>query len=135
MADLKPHLAQVLRYGIVGLSNTALGLALIYALDLGLNVPPKLANGIGYGAGAVVSFVLYKTFVFGSAARLRTVGPRYVAVILVSFMLNQVVLWAGLSILGNGIWEHALAQFSGMATYTVFSFLALRFWVFAPKRF
>ncbi|MFL5297697.1 MAG: GtrA family protein [Phenylobacterium sp.] len=134
MADLKPHLARVFRFAIVGLANTALGLGLIYALDLGLHVQPQLANGIGYVAGALLSFFLQKTFVFRSSGRLTTAGPRFVAVILAAFALNQLVLLLGLSVLGNGAWQHAAAQLGGAVAYTASSFLAFQFWVFPSQK-
>ena len=123
--------AQVARYGLVGLANTALGLAVILGLDLGLHAPPLLANACGYGAGIALGFALNRGFVFGSQANAGRTGPRYLAAVAVCYALNAVVLMAGRACLGQGGLAHSLSQIAAMGAYTVGLFLLSRYWVFA----
>jgi putative flippase GtrA len=47
---------QSLRFGAVGVVNTAIGLTAIYALMFFFGVGPILANAVGYAIGLVISF-------------------------------------------------------------------------------
>ena len=133
MPDRLALLGRAVRYGLVGLLNSALGFAIIAALDIGLHVRPDIANAVGYAVGVLVSFALTKVFVFRSQDRVATTGPRYVVVILAAFALNQIALRLALSALGNGALQHALAQAAGMIVYTGFAFVGCQLWVF-PSR-
>jgi putative flippase GtrA len=133
-SDLGSTIALLARFGLVGLINTAVGLSIIAALDLGLRVPPALANAAGYLVGICVSFVLSRRFVFRSRAAFRSSGPRYLIVVISGFGLNQLVLRLAGQALGGGEWERLAAQLAGMTTYTVFVFVASRWWVFHPAR-
>lgn len=133
MADHAALLGRAVRYGLVGLLNSALGFTVIAALDIGLRVRPEIANAGGYAVGMMVSFALTKVFVFRNRDRVAATGPRYVLVILAAFALNQIALRLALSALGNGALQHALAQAAGMIVYTGFAFVGCQSWVF-PSR-
>jgi putative flippase GtrA len=133
MRDRKALLIRAGRYGLAGMVNTGLGLAVIYALDLGLHVAPALANAIGYAVGVLASFALSKLFVFKSAEPVSATGPRYIAVVLTAFLINQAVLRLTLAVWPPGDLQHAAAQLAGMAAYTIFSFLACQAWVFRVR--
>lgn len=53
-----------LRFGLVGLANTAVGLGTILAM-LAAGLGDYAANMCGYAVGLVVSFVLNRTWTFG----------------------------------------------------------------------
>ena len=126
-------LLRVLRYGLVGILNGVVSLSLIAFLDLGMHVRPDLANALGYAAGITISFTLARTFVFRSTGRVTSTGPRYLAAVATGFVLNQLVLHLVLRWLGAGALQHTAAQLSGIATYTVFVFLACQAWVFRSR--
>jgi len=134
MAELGPFLKRAARYGLVGVLNGIVSLSLIGVLDLGLHVRPDLANAAGYAAGVLLSFVLARSFVFRSDGRVTTTGPRYLLAVVTGFALNQLVLWVALRLLGPGVVQHAVAQLSGIVTYTAFVFLACQVWVFRPQK-
>jgi putative flippase GtrA len=131
MADLGAFAGRALRYGLVGLLNSALGFAIIAGLDIGLHLRPEIANAVGYGIGMLVGFALTKVFVFRNQDRAWSVGPRYGLVILAAFALNQLALRLALLALGSGALQHALAQLTGMVVYTGFAFIGCQLWVFA----
>jgi putative flippase GtrA len=133
MPDPRALLIRAGRYGLAGMVNTGLGLAVIYVLDLGLHVAPALANAVGYAVGVLASFALSRRFVFQSDEPASATGPRYIAVILTAFLINQAVLRLTLAIWPPGGLQHAAAQLAGMAAYTIFSFLACQVWVFRQK--
>lgn len=125
-------IALISRFGLAGLANTAFGLAVIAALDLGFGLDSHLANAAGYGAGMALAFVLNRGFVFRSRESAQTTGPRFVLAALAAFALNQLVLTLALRLLGDADWARLAAQLAGMGAYTVSLFLACRLWVFAP---
>ena len=127
MTDLLRLLA---RFGLAGLANTAVGFAVIAGLDLGLHVQPQLANAAGYVVGIGMGFALNKKFVFGSTGKAKGEFTRYLGVVAVAFAANQGVLAIAHLALGSTPFEHLLAQFAGMATYTVLTFVLSRYFVF-----
>jgi putative flippase GtrA len=134
MAEVvRSFLGRAARYGLAGALNGAVSLSLIALLDLGLRLRPELANAAGYGAGVLMSFALTRSFVFRNNAHVGRTGPRYLLIVATGFALNQLALQAMLRFLGPGQVQHALAQLTGIATYSGFVFLACQLWVFRAR--
>lgn len=131
---MKQLAGAAVRYGLVGVLNTAVGYAVILALDLGLRLNPFLANAGGYAVGLLVSFALSRGFVFRSRDSVRKAGPRYLIAVAASFLLNQLVMGAARPLLPDTALGHAASQLAGMASYTVALFLISYFWVFPQRR-
>ena len=130
--DLKQEAGLLARFGGAGVLNTALGLAVILALDLGVGVDRRLANAAGYAAGAALGLVLQKKFVFRQPAHAPGANLRYFAAMLLAFGLNQVALTlAGIGLPDDRL-GRAAAQLVGMTTYTASQFVLFRLWVFRP---
>jgi putative flippase GtrA len=55
---------QAAKFGTVGLINTGLTLAIIYLMGNALHIPYLIANGIGYMAGFINSFVWNQAWTF-----------------------------------------------------------------------
>jgi putative flippase GtrA len=130
--DLKREAGLLARFGGAGVLTTALGFAVILALDLGAGVDRRLANAAGYLAGAALGLVLQQRFVFRQPAGARPPAARYVLVMAVAFALNQLVLMLAGGVLPQDRLGHAAAQLAGMATYTATQFALFRLWVFRP---
>jgi putative flippase GtrA len=130
--DLKREAGLLARFGGAGVLTTALGLAVILTLDVGLGLDRRLANAAGYLVGAGLGFVLQRAFVFRQPAHAPGSTRRYVAVMLLAFALNQAVLTlAGLALPQDRL-GHTLAQLVAMGTYTATQFALFRLWVFRP---
>ena len=121
---------QAARFGLAGLVTTAVGFAVIAALDIGLHMTPALANAVGYAVGIPLGFALNRGFVFRHGGAITRAGLRYAAAIALALALNQLVLRLAGAALGAGTGPHLAAQLAGMATYTGVSFLTFRFSVF-----
>lgn len=132
--DLKREAGLVARFGGAGMITTAVGLAVILSLDVGLGIDRRAANAAGYLVGAALGLVLQRTFVFRQAAPVRGSTVRYVAVMLLAFALNQAVLTAAGLALPQDRLGHTLAQLVAMATYTATQFALFRLWVFRPAQ-
>ena len=120
----------LLRYGVAGLVNTAIGFSAIVALDLGLGLPPAIANAGGYALGFVVGFALNRASVFRSRGAVGATGLRYLVSVVAAFLLNQAVLRAAGLLLGAGRVQHLAAQAVAMGVYTLALFLLRRLRVF-----
>lgn len=122
-------LARVLRFGLAGLANSAVGWGVIFAgLWAGMNGPA--ANAAGFGVGLILSFTLNRRYVFGvtGAVRGREVA-RFLAAFALAYGANLAVLFAAQEVLGK---DSALAQLPAIGAYIVIFFLLSQFVVFKP---
>lgn len=123
--------AEAIRYGLIGVVNTLLTLAIIFALIYWLDAQPLVANAIGYAIGFCCSYVLNRLWTFRSQAPVgRSVG-RYVVAALIAYGLNALVIHFG--IVWAGISEYWI-QPVGAVVYTVSLFVLSRAWVFRHKQ-
>ena len=86
---------QMVRFAIVGVTNTAVDLTIFWVLQSLLGMPYLLANVMSYGTATFNSFVLNKTWTFSenrNEGRLARQLPTFVAVNLVSLALSTLVL-------------------------------------------
>lgn len=120
-------LRQSLRFAVVGLANTAIGLMAIFAVIFFFNANPALANAIGYAIGLAVSFVLNRFWTFGDTQSIAKVLPYYLLAAAISYLLNLTVVLLGTYHFGVGPY---LVQFFGIGVYTVSMFLGCRWFVF-----
>lgn len=118
---------QALRFGLVGLANTAIGLLAIYAVLFFFAADPAIANAIGYAVGLVVSFLLNRLWTFSDSRSIAKVLPRYLLTAAISYLLNLSVVLIGTHHFGVGPY---LVQFFGIGVYTVAMFLGCRWFVF-----
>jgi putative flippase GtrA len=68
-------LAEMIRYGLVGLVNTAVCLSAIFVSMHVIGLPYALANAIGYALGLIASFLLNRRFTFRSSRRIFSREP------------------------------------------------------------
>ena len=117
----------VLRYGVVGLANTAVGFGGILFCMLVLALPPALSNVLGSAVSYVLGYLLHRRFTFRSSVAHRRGLPSWLLVTAIGFGANLAVL-AKLIALGV---DPVLAQAVAVATYITVTFLLSRFFVFA----
>ncbi len=118
---------QLVRFGVVGATNTALTLA-TYAVLLGLGAPVALAGAAGWGVGAVNGYLLNRAWTFRGAARGAVPAARYVAVQLMGSALNA-------ALVATAVGEEHLPRVAGelavLPPLTILTFVLCRGWVFA----
>jgi putative flippase GtrA len=126
---LPPVVLQLVRFGLVGSTNTALTLA-TYAVLVALHAPVALAGGAGWAVGAVNGFVLNRAWTFRGAARGAVPAARYAVVALAGSGLNAALVSIAVS-------EQHLPRIAGelavLPPVTMLAFLLCRGWVFAPE--
>lgn len=124
-------LTRLLRFGLTGLANSAVGWAVIFG-GLWAGMSGLAANAAGFGVGLVMSFTLNRRFVFGmtGAVRAREV-TRFLAAFAMAYGANLGVLLAAQGVLGA---DNPLAQLPAIGAYVAIFFLLSQFFVFKPAR-
>lgn len=122
-------LARLLRFGLTGLANSAVGWAVIFG-GLWAGMSGLAANAAGYAVGLVLSFTLNRRFVFGVTGKVRAGEVlRFIAAFAIAYGVNVAVLLAAQGVLGEG---SPLAQLPAIGAYIVIFFLLSQFVVFRP---
>jgi putative flippase GtrA len=78
----------LIRYLLVGVVNTLVGLGIIYLAMYFLHMDLASSNAIGYTIGIMVSFVLNKKWTFDSQDQVVYSFLRYLLVLLVAYVTN-----------------------------------------------
>ncbi len=127
-SDMRDLLGQALRFAAVGLLNTLIGVAAIYALMYFWRSGPVAANFFGYLIGLAVSFSLNRLWTFKSERAFANDLPKYLLVAGAAYLTNAGIVSAAVT------WSTVnpyLAQLLGVSVYTSLFFLGCRMFVFA----
>lgn len=120
----KKTLWQLIRFGIVGVINTLITLAVIYLLQEVLDVKYTKANLAGYVAGVINSFFWSKLWVF---KKLNSNFIREAVLFLISFGVCYGIQFVSLLVLVELLHIPDLwAQLLGMVVYTLCNFIMNR---------
>lgn len=124
---------QIVRYFLVGLVNTAVGLACIYLLMF-FGAGHLAANAFGFLVGLAISYVLNGKWTFRVGRLEADSLMRFWLVVAAAYLANAAVLLGMLDVVGAG--PH-VSQLAGVSVYSVFSFVGLKFFAFGaggPKK-
>lgn len=119
-------LVEILKYGLIGVVNTAITLVIIFSLIYWCGFSALSANAIGYAVGFCCSYILNRVWTFRSQAPVRSSVGRYVVAALFAYGMNFSAVKLGL---GLGLSEYRV-QLVGAVVYTVCLFIISRLWVF-----
>ena len=117
---------QLVRFGLVGATNTALTL-LTYAVLVTLGAPEPLAAACGWGVGAINGYLLNGSWTFRGAARGAVPAARYAVVQVIGSALNALLV-----ALAVGAWHlpRLAGELAVLPPVTLLSFVLCRAWVF-----
>jgi putative flippase GtrA len=119
-----------LRFVIVGLANTMIGLATIYLLKWLVGVGDTAANVSGYSLGLVASFLFNRNWTFHHSGAWLPALARFLLVFAVDYAVNLGTVLVLLELFRmNGY----AAQAFGILPYTALFYLGSRYVSF-PKR-
>lgn len=124
-APLNELFRQAVKFGLVGVINTVVGLTVFYGFLYLVGTSPGMSNVIGHCVAVCGSFFLNSTFTFNRAPSVKR-AIQFLFAFGLSLAVNLVVLHGGIAMgLSPGI-----AQLPAMVTYTCVFFLVSRFHVF-----
>jgi len=122
---------QLLRFAVVGVVNTGLGYAGIFACMYLAGLGPVVSNVMGYSAGLVASYILNRTYTFQSAAKAPAELARFLSIFLLAYLANL----GTLLFLVRHIGMHAGgAQVVAGVVYFGLSFVLNKYYVFQAHR-
>ena len=120
-------IGRMLRFGAVGLLNTALGYSLILA-GLALGLGDIVSNAAGYAAGLTLGFFLNRQWTFGRAGGFRPGAvARYAITFVVAYGANLGVVIAAMS---AGFIENPFVHLAGNCLYSIIFYLGSAWFVF-----
>ncbi|MES0198452.1 GtrA family protein [Mesorhizobium sp. M0011] len=125
LSSLPSDLLRMLRFGAVGVLNTALGYATILA-GLALGLGDIASNATGYAAGLILGFFLNRQWTFNREGGFRPgTAQRYVIIFVVAYGANLAIVVAAVS---AGILENPFVHLAGNCLYSIiFYFGSARF--------
>lgn len=112
-------IAQLIKYGLVGVVNTIITAVVIYVLLKLLNQSPYLSNIVGYAAGLISSFLLNSRWTFSTAYSWCRFGI-FILIFAVCYLLQLGVLYLLLTY--TSIDEY-IQQLIAMVFYTLINFV------------
>lgn len=125
-------IAEMARYGLVGLANTAVGLSAIYVAMHVLGWHYAAANVLGYGLGLAVSFLLNRRFTFRSPHAVAVREPLFFLLVFGAAYAIQV---GALVLCVETLHvNRSVAQALAMAVYTAVGYAGNKFITFRARK-
>ncbi|HEX2016523.1 MAG TPA: GtrA family protein [Solirubrobacteraceae bacterium] len=124
-----PIVAQFVKYGVVGIVNTLLSVALIVLGDR-LGVWHIAAYAVAYGVGAINGYVVNRRWTFQASAPHSRLAVRYFVVQGAALLASTGLVYLLVDVAGM---QHVLGQLIAIATAVTGGFFANRWWTFAQE--
>jgi len=122
---------QVIKYGLVGVSNTLITAAVIWVMMKMFDCSAILSNIAGYTAGVLNSFVLNKKWTFRSSDSWLSSAARFGAVFAICYLLQfSLLLYLNKTLSIDQYYNQLIA----MAFYTAVNFLMNKFYTFKERK-
>lgn len=122
---------QFARFVAVGVLNTGVGLACIFAAKALLGWGDLAANVGGYGLGLITSFALNRAWTFRDRGRISPALARFLGAFVMAYLANLATVFGLRDLAGV---DSYVAQAAGVVPYTALFFLASRAFVFLDRR-
>jgi len=119
---------ELVRFGSVGLTSTAIYFALLWFVKQLLPLPVSVQGAIAYGIGMVGDYLLHRSFTFRSQRQHTHAGPRYLLVQGTGMLMNSAVLWLGVDVGGLPFLPVQIAALGMTASC---SYLGQKLWTFS----
>lgn len=118
-------------FAIIGAAGTLLHYVTLVVLVKNFSMHPVVAAQVGAALGALVNYILNRRLNYRETRGHAQTGPRFIAVVLMGFVLNGVIVAAMAGVWG---WNYLMAQV--FATFVVlgWGFLSNHFWTFSKGR-
>jgi polyisoprenyl-phosphate glycosyltransferase len=120
----------LIRYLLVGVANTLVGLGTIYFAMYFLRLEIVQANALGYSIGILLSFALNKAWTFSSNDHVIYSFLRYLLVLAVAYIVNLATVLFSNSHFGLNPY---IAQALGIIPYTAIGFMGSRYFAFRTQ--
>lgn len=128
----RPLVAQFIKFGLVGVSNTVLAFGIYTVLVKVVGVWYLAASAIGFAVGAVNGYMLNRSWTFqGHGGSHSRTAPRWILVQGCGLLLNLGLVY--LFVAGLGL-DELVGQAFATVIVVVLTFLGNRYWTFHVHR-
>ena len=127
---MKKTFFQMLRFGFVGVSNTLITLGLIFLLMNILGLDYRIANGIGYLAGLINSFIWNRNWTFRAEGNWFEHFLKFVLAFGFCYILQFFLL---IILIEKLLLDKEVSTLLAMVLYTFVNYILNKFWTFRMK--
>ena len=115
---MKKLLAQIMKFGIVGVICFVLDYLLLIVLTEAAGIPSLISSGISYALSTIVNYILSVTMVFETDKEANQFRRFVVFVVLsvIGLGLNQLIMWIGTPLLAS--WMDGVELISRFSDYS-----------------
>ena len=118
---------QIIKFCLVGVMNTVIGLSIIYSTMFFLGFDNVSANISGYSAGVIFGFIINRHWTFNHHGPMYKSFCKYALIFAVSYPINLCVV---LLLNDQCLIDKYIAQAIGILPYTISFFLLSKYFVF-----
>jgi putative flippase GtrA len=126
-ANLLRH--SIVRFGLTGVLNTAVGLGTIFLAKWLLGMNDTAANLLGYCIGFTVSSVLNARWTFNYSRPVITAVPKYALLIAIAYLVNLGTVHLAIACSINSYISQAL----GVIPYALITYFGAKYFVFRVR--
>lgn len=127
----QPTFAQFVRFGIVGVANTFVHLAVYSTLVVLVHVPYLWANVVAFAVATVNSYYFNRSWTFRSAEQLwHKEAGKFLAVSGLGFLMNELLLW---TFVRHGGWSKIWGEGAAILIVLGWNYAANKWWTFRGK--
>lgn len=129
MEGLKKLVAQFLKFGVVGVIATGIDFGIMIFLTEVFGVDPVISSGISFCTSTVFNYLASMRFVFKHREDLskRREFIIFVVLSLIGLGLNQLIMWGGTTVLGEG-W-YVLVKVVATGIVMLWNFFSRKHWL------
>lgn len=122
---------QFLKFGVVGFLAFLIDYGVLMLLSQALGVDPLVSAGISFTVSVIFNYLASMRFVFTHRQDLSK-GREFVIFIVLSLVglaLNELCMWVGLRVLGDGALQITASKVFATAVVMVWNFLSRKKWL------
>lgn len=124
---INKSILQLIKFGIVGVSNTLLTAIVIWIMLKKLNTSDYLANITGYIVGLINSFIWNRKWTFQSKSNVSSTFVKFIVIFALSYLFQLGALYL---LLNFTTIDSYICQLMSMAAYTGSNFVLNKFYTF-----
>lgn len=130
LPKLPPLIKQFFKFGVVGVVNTLITIALIWAMLHWLKVDVYKANIVGYVAGLINSFIWNRKWTFRSKESVKSSLTKFLLIFVISYFTQLGVLYLLLHVTSL---NDFVSQLVSMIIYVIMNFFLNKNYAFKNK--
>ena len=132
---MKRLIEQILKFGVVGILATIIDFGVLYVLSQPLGMDPVLSAGISFCVSLVFNYVASMRYVFTHREDMSRSREFVIFLVLslVGLALNEAIMAAGVSVLGNSALAVMGTKVFATAIVMVWNFVSRKKWLDAGE--